>query len=646
MTKKILGIDIETYSDRDLSESGVDKYARSKEFKILLFAYAYDDEEVQIIDLKKDEKIPQSIIDDLTDKEILKTAFNAYFEITCLSLYLNIKLDPLQWECTMIKSSMCGLPLSLKNCAIALGLDEQKMDEGKILIKEFCQPNKRSKNLLFDDDKWNLFKKYCKQDVNTERAIRKSLSWYSMPEKEKRLYALDYWINKRGILIDKALVSGAINMDERHTEKLTEEARKINNYDKPISPLNLTKYLISKGIEVKSINKTSIGDLQNQGIKDKEVLRLLELRQELSKTSTAKYITMDKRACEDDRVRGSFQFYASRTGRWAGRGVQLQNLPQNHLDDLENARKIIKKEDEDLLSICYKESLPDILSQLIRTAFIAPEGYTFAVADFSAIEARVIAWLSGEKWRQDVFATTGKIYEASASNMFGLPMEECGKGTIYRQKGKIAELALGYQGGMNALKIFGADKMGLCDEELKNIVVKWREKSPHIVELWSKVEKAVTHAIDLRGSYIVNGKIEISKQDKYLCVKLPSKRELHYYNPQLKINALKKPTITYYGNDQITNKWKEIDTYGGKLVENIVQAIARDCLGETMLRLKDKGYERIVMHVHDEVIVEVKKERSEKALQDIEDIMKTPIQWAEDLLLKGDGYTTDYYKKD
>lgn len=641
--QKILSIDIETYSSVSLTECGVDKYVESEDFKILLFGYAYDEQRVQCIDLTKEE-LPEEVMRDLSDQRVTKTAFNAVFEMTCLQA-IGAPIKAEQWECTMVKSAMCGLPLSLKQCSEALGLEQRKMDCGKMLIKEFSLPKGKGQRALFDEEKWELFKEYNAQDVEVERQIRQRLDFYPMPKAERRLFALDYEINKRGVLLDSALVEGAIAIDEQYKQRLTQRAEEIVGKKKPVSVANLKEYLHKKGIECASVTKASVKEMQEAPIKDPQVKEILSLREELSKSSTAKYITMRQRECTDGRARGLLQFYATRTGRWAGRGVQVQNLPQNHLEDLDNARRAVAKNDSELLTMLYEEGTTDILSQLIRTAFVAPEGYTFAVADFSAIEARVIAWLAGEEWRKEVFATTGKIYEASAAAMFGVPIEECGKGSIYRQKGKIAELALGYQGGVGALRKFGADKMGLTEEELREIVSRWRKKSPHICELWGEVETAMQRAILLGETSRVKDKVSIYKEGDFMSIELPSKRVLHYYKPAVE-SKMGGYGITYWGVNQTTSKWAKTEAYGGKIVENIVQAIARDCLALAMLRMKEKGWGEIVMHVHDEVIVQVPKAKAQEGLEALLAIMAEPVSFAPGLLLRGDGYTTPYYKKD
>lgn len=642
-----LRIDIETYSSIDLTTAGVHRYVDSEDFKILLLAYAINDEPVQIFDFEYGKEAITPIVNLLTSPDYLKSAWNAAFEITCLNKFLGLNLDLTQWECDMVKSAMCGLPLALSQCAEVLGLEQQKMKAGKILIDEFCKPKKKNQRALFDLDKWELFKQYCKQDVEVERAISNKLSYFETPTNERALWSLDYRINARGVMIDSLFVDSAVRLDEQYNALLMQEAKDLTGLANPNSPTALRKWLAEQGVTAISLTKANVSELKGK-VQNEEVIRVLELRQEMAKTSTAKYKAMQECICNDSRVKGLTQFYATRTGRWAGRLVQVQNLPQNHLDDLDSARDIVKMEDDELMGLCYADPLPNILSQLIRTSFIAPEGTTFVIVDFSAIEARVIAWLAGEQWRMDVFASHGKIYEASAAAMFSIPIEEVTKGSDYRAKGKIAELALGYQGGVGALKAFGADKMGLTDIELTDIVYKWRDKSPKIVALWTLIERSVVFAILNPGfpHAFRNGLITAlySKEDKYLSLTLPSGRSIHYYNPTVSSYG-GKYSITYEGLNQTTRKWETINTYGGKLTENIIQAIARDCLADTMLRIDNAGFS-IIMHVHDEVVVEVAKASANTSLTTILDIMSKPIPWAEGLLLKGDGFISDYYKKD
>jgi len=648
---RILSIDIETYSSNDLTKCGVYKYVEADDFEILLFAYAYDDEPVKVIDMAQGEEIPSEVRADLVNPEVLKTAFNANFEITCISTYLGIQLDPAQWECTMIKASMLGLPMSLDGMAKALKLDNQKMEAGKILIRYFstpCKPTKtnggRTRNLQkHDTDKWNLFKAYCAMDVEVERNGRNKMGFFKIPDIEKALWNLDQEIVSRGILIDERLVKNAIQMNEENTELLMKEAKELTGLDNPASGTQLRHWLSKEyGRPIKSLNKKEIPTLFEESPSEK-VTRVLELWQGLSKTSIAKYQTMLDVVCKDGRAKGMLQFYgASRTGRWAGRKIQLQNLPQNHLKDLDLARQTVLEGDREMVELLWGD-IPDILSQLIRTALIAPEGSRFIVADYSAIEARVIAWLAGEKWRQEVFATHGKIYEASASQMFNIPIEQITKDSPLRQKGKIAELALGYQGGISAMKAMGGERMGLSEQEMQDIVYNWRTKSPNIVDLWKGLEDAATDVV-LNPYKVSSYKgIKFYNRHDILWMRLPSGRFLCYQQPRMGVNKFGNPSITYMGVDQTTYKWEQQETYGGKLAENLTQSVARDCLALAMLRLKKRGC-KIVMHVHDEIVIE--EPYDGLTVEEVCSIMEEPIAWAEGLYLPADGYETEYYKKD
>jgi len=668
---KTLSIDIETYSSEDLTKTGVYKYAEAEDFEILLFAYAYDDGPVEIIDLASGETFPPDVYSDLINPTVLKTAFNANFEITCLREALKKIASPMlkgpapergwdwkistlpadQWECTMVKSAMLGLPMSLDGVARALNLEQQKMAAGRALIRYFsmpCKPTKsngmRTRNLPHHDpDKWALFKEYCKQDVETERAIRNKEKWFTIPRKERELWLLDQRIIGTGVLIDRRMVENAIRMDDDHKEILTAEATELTGLDNPNSPAQLKEWLTEQtGEEVISLNKTDIpGMLENSD--SEEVTRVLELRQEMSKTSTKKYQAMLDAVCADGRVRGLLQFYgASRTGRWSGRNVQIQNLPQNHLPDLDLARETVIEGDRELVEMLYG-NVPDTLSQLIRTAFVAPEGHRFIVADFSAIEARVTAWLAGEKWRLDVFASHGKIYEASASQMFKVPLDSIDKGSPLRQKGKIAELALGYQGGVGALKTMGGERMGLSEPEMQEIVDSWRLANPNIVRLWYDIQEAAMAVIGNIGRTVEVRGCRFKWDKGLMWITLPSGRSLCYATPGIGRNRFGGDSITYWGINQTTRKWEKQETYGGKLVENIVQAIARDCLAHSMLRLAEEGF-KIVMHVHDEVVIE--EPYDGKTMDEACRIMGEPISWAPGLLLRADGYETEYYKKD
>lgn len=649
---KVLEIDIETYSSVDLLKCGLHKYAESDDFTILLFAYACDDKPVQIVDFASGEKLPERIFQALTDKDILKTAFNAAFERICIGKYYGIDLPIDQWECTMVRSAMLGLPLSLAQVGKVLNLEDQKMTEGKALIKYFscpCKPTKvnggRTRNLpQHAPDKWSTFKSYCIRDVEVERGIRTKTKGFRIPDNEKELYVIDQRINDRGVLLDMDMVYNAIRMDTIYKGKLNAEAAELSGLDNPNSVAQLRTWLESQtGETVSSLNKKDIPDLLKNADSD-IVQRMLVIRQEMAKTSTKKYEAMANAACADDRVRGLLQFYgANRTGRWAGRLVQVQNLPQNHIEDLDLARNLVKEGDLDMLEMMYG-NVPDILSQLIRTAFIAKPGHVFMVCDFSAIEARVIAWLAGEQWRLEVFRTHGKIYEASAAMMFHVPVESITKMDPRRQKGKIAELALGYQGGVSAMKAMGGEKMGLSETEMQDIVTNWRKANPAIVSLWNEVQSAAIACIESKQPTSIRRGITFRLSLGALMVELPSGRSLSYPRPRIGENRFGSKSICYEGLNQVTKQWGTQETYGGKLVENIVQAIARDCLAVTMLRLENAGFP-IVFHVHDEVIIEASSDGGQ-TLEYVEEIFRTPIPWAKELPLKGAGYITPYYLKD
>lgn len=648
MLMKILSIDLETYSDLDIKAVGGYKYAENAE--ILLFGYAYDDEPVQVIDLAQGEEIPADIIADISNPAVLKTAYNAQFERTVLSHYLfdGYFLDPNQWQCTMVLSLNLGLYGSLaEDCRIfKMPEDKAKLNVGRKLIMEFCKPcsptktnGGRTRNLpQHDIENWNLFKEYNKRDVEVERYLRKKMIPFKPPEVEHKLWALDQNINDRGITVDVQLISKAIAADFDFKTHITAEAKKISGLDNPNSTEQLKKWIEEQeGFFPPSITKDTVKELLKT-VKNKKVHEMLKLKMLLSKTSIKKYTAMQKAKCNDGKVKGLLQFYgANRTGRWAGRLVQVQNLPRNTMPDLDDARELLKSCDAETFEIFY-ENVPNVLSQLIRTAFIPSKGNKFIVADFSAIEARVIAWLSNENWRMDVFANGGDIYCASASQMFHVPVVKHGINGELRQKGKIAELALGYQGGIGALKAMGADKMGLTDSELTDIVAKWRKASPNIVKLWNEVEKAVVRAIEYRTSVAYKHNMLFAYKSGMLRIRLASGRVISYIRPQCNYGKL-----SYEGINQTSRKWERLDTYGGKLVENIVQATARDCLAIAMMRLNDAGF-KIVMHVHDEVIIDCKG--TNKELNEINKIMGEPIDWAPGLILNADGYITDYYKKD
>lgn len=642
-----MSIDIETFSSVDLVKCGVYAYTNSEDFEILLFAYSIDDKETEIIDLASGEKLPKEIIEALEDDKVIKTAFNANFERTSLSKYLKKSLNSKTWRCTAVQAAMLGLPLSLEGVGAVLGLEKQKMREGKDLIRYFCMPckptktnNMRIRNLpIHAQDKWELFKTYCKRDVIVEKAIKAKLEKYPIPEKEQQYYELDQKINDIGIFIDKKLVRQAIERDNILKEENTIKAQNITGLDNPNSVAQLKVWLIENGLEVESLSKKAVSDLSKES--DGEVEALLKLRMEMAKTSIKKYEAIERSICSDGRVRGLFQFYgANRTGRWAGRLVQVQNLPQNHIPDLTLTRNLVKEGRVEEIQMLY-DSASNVLSELIRTAFIPKTNNRFIVADFSAIEARVIAWLANERWRINVFATHGKIYEASASQMFHVPIDTITKTSPLRQKGKIAELALGYGGSVGALTSMGAVEMGVKEEELKPLVAAWRNANPNIVSLWWEVDRAAIKAVKEKTEVKVKN-IKFKYHSGILFITLPSGRALSYIKPRIELNKFERNGITYEGIGA-TKKWDRIDTYGPKLVENIVQAIARDLLAEAMLRLDKEGYE-IVMHIHDEVVIEAPKIKG--SLKDVCDIMGITPKWAEGLFLRADGYECEYYKKD
>lgn len=668
-----LNIDIETFSSVDIKKAGLYKYVQSPDFQVLLFAYSLDNAPVQIVDLAQGEKIPNEILYLLFDSNIIKHAYNAPFEWYCLSkwayqqayLYEPVYIDWLkQWQCTMMHGLYCGYTAGLAATAVALGLpeDKRKMGIGTALIRTFCVPCKptskngnRTRTLPHHEpEKWNLFKEYCKQDVVTEMEIERRLSNFPVPEQEQRLWQLDQQINAHGVAVDKKLIEGAMYCSEVVTNELMNEAISISGLDNPKSVKQLSKWLEEEtGEEITDLQKGTVNNLIGT-LDSEKAIRMLEIRQELSKTSVKKYAAMDTAVCEDGRVRGLLQFYgANRTGRWAGRLVQVQNLPRNYMDTLSIARQLVKDKKIDALKLIYG-NVPDTLSQLIRTAFIPSEGNIFISADFSAIEARVIAWLAGEQWRQEVFATHGKIYEASASQMFGVPIELIKKGNPeyeLRQKGKVAELALGYQGSSGALISMGALSMGLTEEELPDIVYRWRDKNKRIVDLWYSLEAAALSVMRDGQPVGIKGLIFAREGDyqngqDFLTITLPSSRKLFYPKPFLSQNDFGKEALHYHGVNQNTKKWEVMSTYGGKLVENVVQAIARDCLAVSLKKLAQSGYQT-VFHIHDEAIIDRRLATDEETeIEAIADIMGQPISWAPGLLLRADGFATEYYKKD
>ena len=647
-----LFLDLETYSDFDIKTCGAYKYVESPQFQILLFAYSFNNEKIQIVDLTK-EKIPERLYLALTNPKIIKVAHNANFERNALKSHYGFSMLPEQWRCSMVKALTLGLPASLGMIGKAMHSEEdkQKMREGKALIQYFCKPCKptksnggRTKNLSeHDPDKWEVFKLYCIQDVAAEIDIWNKLSKYKTTDKEQRLWELDQYINDRGVGIDLNFVNQALRCNSIYAERLLEEAKKITGLNNPNSPAQLKKWIGNKvGHEVISLTKESIPGLMEES-KDKNVKKLLELRQLMAKTSIKKYEAMLNAYCKDTRTHGLLQFYgANRTGRWSGRLIQVQNLPQNHLPDLDDARNCIREGRFDDVEFLY-DSIPDTLSQLIRTAFIPAEGNRFIVSDFSAIEARVIAWLAGEKWRLEVFNTHGKIYEASASQMFKVPIDSIKKGSPLRQKGKISELALGYGGSVGALTAMGALKMGVDEDELPVLVKSWRNANTNITKFWWDCDKAAKKAIGEKTTVCMQFGLKFIYDPGVLFIQLPSGRKLSYIRPKIEPGPYDKPIITYEGMEQTSKQWTTLDTYGPKLVENIVQATARDCLAEAMFKIEKAGY-KIVMHVHDEVILDTPKEKG--SLEEVNAIFGESIKWAPGLPLKADGYECKYYMKD
>ena len=654
-----LSIDIETKSSVDISKSGAYKYAQSPDFGILLFAYKWNDEPVGIIDLAQGETVPEWIRSALGEPEVIKHAYNAAFEWYCLNTAgFNTPID--QWRCTMAHGLYCGYPAGLDAVGKAIGLpqDKQKLSVGKALIRYFCTPCNPTKanggrtwNLpKHAPEKWDLFKEYCEQDVVTENAILKRLELCPMPEDEEKLWRIDVLMNAFGVHVDEELIRGALLIDNASTEELTKEAVGITGLSNPNSTSQMLSWLNDKGIEAENLQKASVAALLERDDIDNDVRRALEIRQQMGKTSIKKYVAMDYAVCADSRIRGLMQYYgANRTGRWAGRLVQMQNLPRNYIKTLDEARRIVKRGNYSGLKMIYG-NVPDTLSQLIRTAFIPSDGHKFVVSDFSAIEARVIAWLAGEHWVNEVFATHGKIYEATVSQMFHVPIEKIAKGNpeyALRQKGKVATLALGYQGGVNALIAMGALDMGLAEDELPDIVTRWRQANKQIVALWSKIEQAALSVMNTAQPCGTQGLIFALEGDMlygqcFLTVTLPSGRKLFYPKPFLKENQFGRPAIHYYTVGQQTRKWEITSTYGGKMTENIVQAIARDCLAETLRRIDARGLQ-VVFHVHDEVIIDAPMETT---VEEICQLMAEPIPWAPGLILKGAGFESSYYMKD
>lgn len=645
---KTLSIDIETYCDVPLQKTGVYRYCESPEFEILLFAYSVDNAPVQVVDLACGEKIPGAVLAALEDESVIKWAFNAAFERICLSRFLGYPtgeyLDPESWRCSMIWSATMGLPLSLEGVGAVLGLEKQKLTEGKDLIKYFCQPcaptktnGQRTRNRPFHaPDKWAAFKRYNIRDVETEMGIQQKLRKFPVPDSVWEEYHIDQEINDRGVRLDMELVHQAIEMDTRSREELTEAMKHLTTLENPNSVQQMKQWLSDNGLETDSLDKKAVAELMKAA--PPELRDVLTLRQQLAKSSVRKYQAMEKTVCADGRARGMFQFYgANRTGRFSGRNIQLQNLPQNHLPDLAEARALVRLGDFDGLELLY-EDVPDTLSQLIRTAFIPREGAQFLVADFSAIEARVIAWFANERWRQEIFAKGGDIYCASASQMFKVPVEKHGINGHLRQKGKIAELALGYGGSTGALKAMGAIEMGLTEEELPALVDAWRQANPNIVKFWWDVDRAVMEAVKYKHTTSDYG-LTFSCRSGMLFITLPSGRKLAYVKPKVGTNKFGGECITYEGVGG-TKKWERLDSYGPKFVENIVQATARDILCYAMRTLRNCS---IVMHIHDELVIEADPKVSLDAV--CEQMGRTP-PWAKGLLLRADGYATPFYKKD
>lgn len=645
---KVLSIDIETYSSEEIT-NGVYKYVSPFDFSILLFAYSVDGGPVHVVDFTAGEELPDEVMDALINPKVVKTAFNAMFERVCINTYFNI--ESVNWECTMIKAWTLGIGGGLAGVGRALGLEQQKMKEGKRLIDLFCIPKKRkgflSERVMPEDAPadWEIFKEYNKVDVEVELAIREKLSRFKVIDFEKDLYALDQKINDRGILIDVDMAMNAIKIDKEMTEWATEKFHAATGLDNPNSVQDIKALIHERtGDEVKSIAKGTINDLIEKYKYSKDIKTALEMRQIVSRTSTAKFPTMLEVISEDNRARGQIQHYgAYRTGRWAGRGIQVHNLPQNHIKDLDTARHLVKTADFETLNLLYDEP-EDVLSQCIRPTIIPAPGKKFLVADFSAIEARVVAWFAKEMWVLDVFEGHGKIYEAAASRMFGVPVEKIDKGSDLRQKGKVATLALGYQGGPGALIQMGAVKMGIPEEELPDIVEKWRSANSNIVKFWYNVQNAVMEAIRERATVSIGSGLKAIYRSGFLFIELPSGRRLAY--PKARLGPHTKwegDQIQFASMNSAGTGWLDDNTYGGKLVENIVQATARDCLGYAMLELDKAGFE-IVMHVHDEVVIEIDEDSDQ--LDRVCEIMGAPIPWAKGLPLRADGYECSYYRKD
>lgn len=657
-----LSIDLETFSSVPIAKAGAQKYIESHDFEILLFAYSVDGSDVSCIDFLQGEILPNWLIDALTSPDYIKHAYNAAFEWGCLSRYLGRQLPPEQWRCTMFHGLYAGYTAGLDATGRALGLpeDKRKLNTGKALIRYFCVPctptkanGGRTRNMPHHaPERWQLFKEYCRQDVVTEMEIEKRLSSIIIPDFVQKEWERDLIINSRGVAVDMELVEGALNIDKTVHDRLVAEAMELSGLNNPNSVAQLSLWLESQtGENVSDLRKDTVAKMLAEKDNSPKVQRMLEIRQELGKTSTKKYDAIEAAVCKDGRVRGLLQFYgANRTGRWAGRLVQVQNLPRTYTNPLELARELVKNRSIEALRFIYG-SIPDTLSQLIRTAFIAAPGNVLIDADFSAIEARVISWLAGEEWRLEVFRTHGKIYEASASQMFGVPIELIKKGNpeySLRQKGKVAELALGYQGGTGALIAMGALDMGIAEEDLSDIVSRWRESNKRIRDLWYKMEAAAVQVISQGGAVGVNGLVishELNCDTGFdaLTILLPSGRKLFYVSPQIGENQWGKPSLSYMGMNQTSKKWQRIETYGGKLVENSVQAIARDCLAQAIENLETAGIP-VVFHIHDEVVIDCTPDTA--SLDDVIQIMSKPIPWASGLPLGADGWVGTFFKKD
>ena len=643
---RILAADIESFSDVDLVKCGVYAYADSPAFEILLFAYSFDGGETQIIDLAQGEKLPAEVEEAIFDVSVTKTAYNANFERTCLSKHFGRYIPPESWHCSAVQAAMLALPRSLEDVGRVLGLDEQKMKEGKELIRYFCVPCKptkanggRARNLpCHAPEKWELFKTYCKRDVDVEKSIRRKLHNFPIPESEMELYRLDQRINDRGVLVDMGLVEQAIACERLHKEVVTKRAYELTGLENPNSVAQLKGWLGDKGMEAESLSKKAVAEMIAET--DGEVEELLRLRLLMAKTSVKKYEAMERSVCSDGRVHGMLMFYgANRSGRWSGKNVQIQNLPKNDIPDLELARNLVKQRRFEDIELLY-DSTPNVLSELIRTAFIPKPGCRFVVADFSAIEARVMGWLSGEEWVLDVFRGDGKLYEMTASRMFGIPMAEIGKGSPERAKGKVASLACQYGGSTGALVSMGALDMGLTEDELPPLVAAWRKANPHMVQFWWDVDAAAIKAVTEKQKTKV-GRIIFEYKSGILFITLPSGRKLSYVKPRMAVNKFGRDGLTYEGISE-NKKWSRIETYGPKLVENIVQGTARDLLAEAMLRVEKKGYP-IVMHCHDEIIAEVPEGTG--SVDEMCEIMAVQPEWAEGLPLRADGYQCSFYQK-